>query len=127
MLPEVLPHVTGAAVLYALLSLTLVRIVPVALALLGMGLRPASVAFLAWFGPRGLASILFMLLVLEQGRLASGTLLEVVVVLTVLTSTMLHGLTAYPLARRYGAYTAAMEDTSAEHAGSPDLPVRIPH
>ncbi len=127
MLPEALPLATGAAVLYALLSLTVVRMVPVALALVGTGLRPASVAFLGWFGPRGLASILFALLVVEEGRLTSGPFLLTVVALTVLASTLLHGLTAYPLARRYGSYSAAMDESRAEHAHAPELPVRIPH
>ncbi len=127
MLPEALPHATGAAVLYALLSLTVIRMIPVALSLLGAGLRPASVAFLGWFGPRGLASILFALLVVEEGRLASGPFLETVVMLTVLASTVLHGLTAYPLARRFGEYSTAMDKNSAEHADAPELPVRIPH
>lgn len=127
MLPEALPHTTGAVVLYVLLSLTVVRMLPVALSLLGAGLRPASVAFLGWFGPRGLASILFALLVVEEGRLATGPLLEAVVMLTVLASTLLHGLTAYPLARRYGDYAAAMEETEAERAHAPELPVRIAH
>ncbi|MCH7890479.1 MAG: cation:proton antiporter, partial [Gemmatimonadetes bacterium] len=101
MLPQAIPNITGAAVLYVLLSLTVVRMVPVALSLLGTGLRPASVAFLGWFGPRGLASMLFVLLVVEEGRLASSPFLETVVMLTVLASTVLHGLTAYPLARRF--------------------------
>ncbi len=127
MLPEVLPHTTGAVMLYVLLSLTVVRMLPVAFSLLGTGLRPASVAFLGWFGPRGLASILFALLVVEEGRLATGPLLEAVVMLTVLASTFLHGLTAYPLARRYGEYSAAMAETEAERAHAPELPVRIPH
>ncbi len=127
MLPEALPHATGAALLYALLSLTVVRMVPVALSLLGTGLRPASVAFLGWFGPRGLASILFALLVVQKDSLESGSFLLAVVVLTVLGSTFLHGLTAYPLARRYGEYSAAREETRAEHAHAPELPVRIPH
>ena len=48
-------------------------------------------------------------------------------VLTVLASTLLHGLTAHPLARRYGDYSAAMEEPRAEHADAPELPVRIPH
>ncbi len=127
LLPEALPHATGGALLYALLSLTVVRLVPVALSLLGTGLRPASIAFLGWFGPRGLASILFVLLVVEEGRLASGPFLQAVVVLTVLASTLLHGLTAYPLARRYGDYAAALEESRAELAEAPELPVRIPH
>jgi NhaP-type Na+/H+ or K+/H+ antiporter len=127
MLPEALPYATGGSVLYALLSLTVIRMIPVALSLLGTGLRLSSLAFLGWFGPRGLASILFALLVIEEGHLASGSMLMAVVVLTVLTSTFLHGLTAYPLARRYGEYTAAMEETEAERAHAPELPVRISH
>ena len=127
MLPEALPYATGGTVLYALLSLTVVRMIPVALSLLGTGLRPASVAFLGWFGPRGLASILFALLVVEEGGLATGQLLMTVVVLTVLASTVLHGLTAYPLARRYGEYAAAMDESEAERADGPELPVRISH
>ena len=50
-----------------------------------------------------------------------------VVVLTVTASTVLHGLTAWPLARRYGEHVSSMEQTEAEHAHAPDLPVRIPH
>ncbi|MEE8473949.1 MAG: cation:proton antiporter [Myxococcota bacterium] len=126
-LPEALPHATGAALLYALLSLTFVRMLPVALSLLGTGLRPASVAFLGWFGPRGLASILFALLIVDEGRLSIGPFLESVVMLTVLASTVLHGLTAYPLARRFGAYSDAIDKAAAEHADAPELPVRIPH
>jgi NhaP-type Na+/H+ or K+/H+ antiporter len=127
MLPEALPHVTGSVVLYVVLSLTVVRMIPVALSLLGSGLRPASVAFLGWFGPRGLASILFALLVVEEGRLASGPFLESVVVLTVLGSTLLHGLSAFPLARRYGAYAAALAASRAEHEAAQELPLRIAH
>ena len=127
MVPEALPHVTGGAVLYALLSLTIVRMVPVGLSLLGTGLRPASVAVLGWFGPRGLASILFVLLVVEEGTLESGPFLVAVVMLTVLGSTFLHGLTAFPLARRYGEYTAALAASRAEHGDAPELPVRISH
>ncbi len=127
MLPEVLPHATGGAVLYALLSLTVVRMIPVGLSLLGSGLRPASVAFLGWFGPRGLASILFALLVVEADRLESGPFLLAVVALTVLGSTFLHGLTAYPMARRYGRWAAALAASRAEHGDAPELPVRISH
>jgi len=127
MLPEALPHATGEALLYALLSLTVVRMLPVAFALFGTGLRPASIAFLGWFGPRGLASILFALLVVEEDRLETGPFLVAVVALTVLASTVLHGLTSYPLARRYGEYAAAMEETQAEHREVVELPVRISH
>ena len=127
MLPEALPHVTGGAVLYALLSLTVVRMLPVALSLLGAGLRPASVAFLGWFGPRGLSSILFVLVVVEEGELDSGPFLLAVVALTVLGSTFLHGVTAYPIARHYGRHVAAPAEAEAEHADAPELPLRISH
>ena len=53
-------------IIYALLSLTVIRMVPVAIALLGTQLRPATVAFMGWFGPRGLASVVFTLLALEE-------------------------------------------------------------
>jgi NhaP-type Na+/H+ or K+/H+ antiporter len=100
---------------------------PVALSMLGSGLTPTTVAFLGWFGPRGLASILFVLLVVEPGRLERGELLESVVALTVLLSTLLHGATAYPLAGRYGDYASAAEAAEAERKRVMDLPVRIRH
>jgi NhaP-type Na+/H+ or K+/H+ antiporter len=127
MVPQAIPYLTSGAVLYALLSLTIVRMVPVGLSLLGTGLRPTSIAFLGWFGPRGLASILFALLIVEEDRLETGPFLVAVVALTVLASTVLHGLTSYPLARRYGEHTAAMEKSQAEHKAVPELPVRISH
>ncbi len=128
MLPGALEYAGSAAWLYAVLSLTLVRMLPVALCLIGAGLRPASVGFLAWFGPRGLASILFVLVVVEQGRLDSGPMLQAVVVLTVLISTFAHGMTAYPLARLYGDYLAAApQQAPAEHAPAMEMPVRVRH
>ena len=81
--------------LYAALSLTLVRMVPVALACIGAGLDRDTVLFVGWFGPRGLASLVFALLALEQlgGAVAVGV--------TVLLSVLAHGLTAAPQASRY--------------------------
>ena len=127
MLPATLPEAGGTALLYAVLSLTVVRMLPVALSLLGAGLRPTSVAFLGWFGPRGLASILFALLVLGETHLATGPQLMSIVVLTVVASTVLHGFTAFPLAHRYSQFTAAMARHRAEHAAAPEMPVRVPH
>jgi NhaP-type Na+/H+ or K+/H+ antiporter len=126
MVPGAIGSFSGAAFVYAVLSLSVVRMVPVALSLLGSGLRAPSVAFLGWFGPRGLASILFALVVVEEGRLTSGPLLEGVVVLTVLLSAVMHGATAYPLARRYAACAAAREPAEAAEE-SMDIPVRVRH
>ena len=99
--PIVLDLVTPTMVLYAVLSLTLVRMVPVALASLGAGLDRGTVLFIGWFGPRGLASLVFALLALEE----LGPEVDQAVALigtTVLLSVVAHGLTAAPLALRYG-------------------------
>ncbi|MBX2799691.1 MAG: hypothetical protein KTR31_18580, partial [Myxococcales bacterium] len=89
-------------------------------------LRGPSVVFVGWFGPRGLASILFVLLVVESGALATGPLLESVVVLTVTMSIVLHGASAYAGATRYGAYVAA-QDMEAERMPVDEMAVRIRH
>ena len=115
--------------LYAVLSLTLVRMLPVALSLAGTGLRVATVAFIGWFGPRGLASILFVLLIVEEYRLAVGPQLVSVVVLAVLLSTVAHGMTAFPLVQRYARWLsgAAEDSMQAERAEAAELPVRVRH
>ncbi len=69
MVPEAISTWDGRTLLYAVASLTVIRMLPAAMSLLGSGLRPASVAMLAWFGPRGLASILFALLIVEEEHL----------------------------------------------------------
>jgi sodium/hydrogen antiporter len=86
---------------YALLSLTVVRMVPVALSLLGTKIDRAGVAFIGWFGPRGLASVIFALLALEDLNGAAEEMVAAIAV-AVLFSIVAHGLTAAPLARRYG-------------------------
>ena len=93
-------------VLYALLSLTLVRMIPVAVAVRGMELRPTTVAFMGWFGPRGLASIILALTVAEEEPElpALGVILAAMTV-TVLASVVLHGLTAVPGVRAYARAT----------------------
>jgi NhaP-type Na+/H+ or K+/H+ antiporter len=107
MLVPVLDDLSGAVVLYAILSLTLVRMVPVALAMLGSGARPPTVAFLGWFGPRGLASIVFAVILVEDANLVHESVLLNTIFLTVALSVLLHGLTATPLAARYAAWFAA--------------------
>jgi sodium/hydrogen antiporter len=87
--------------LYAVASLTVVRMLPVALALAGTGMRRVTVGFLGWFGPRGLASIVFVLIVLEETELPERPLIAAVVTWTVALSVYAHGLTAGPGASRY--------------------------
>ena len=87
--------------IYAIASLTVVRMLPVAIAMLGTGARRPTVTFMGWFGPRGLASIVFALIVLHDAQLPHvGTILSVTY-LTVGLSALAHGLTAAPLTRRY--------------------------
>ena len=85
---------------YALLSLTAIRMVPVALALLGSGFDRFSVVFIGWFGPRGLASVIFALLALEDLGPAAQEV-TATIALTVLLSVGAHGLTARPFATHF--------------------------
>jgi NhaP-type Na+/H+ or K+/H+ antiporter len=96
------------AIVYAILSLTLIRMVPVGISMLGSGLRISSVLFMGWFGPRGLASVVFTLIAVEtlaHEGLASAPLVEIAT-WTVFLSVILHGITARPLSRAYGARVA---------------------
>jgi len=102
--PVLIERFDVTIVLYAVLSLTVLRMVPVALALLGAGLDRTTVLFVGWFGPRGLASLVFALLALEAlGAQADEAI--AVVAGTILLSVALHGLSAAPLAQRYGMGT----------------------
>jgi NhaP-type Na+/H+ or K+/H+ antiporter len=110
---------TWQIALYAVLSLTLVRMVPVALAMLGTGAQRPTVAFLGWFGPRGAASIVFALLLLEEGGLPGEALILTTVFVTVGLSVLAHGATAAPLADRYADWLGAQvgPDESPVEAG----------
>jgi NhaP-type Na+/H+ or K+/H+ antiporter len=102
-------------VVYATVSLTLVRMVPVALAVSGMGFRPSTVTFMGWFGPRGLASIILALVVAEEEPElpALGVILAAMTV-TVLASVLLHGLTALPGVRAYARSTERLPEGAPE-------------
>lgn len=124
--PGVVLEPSPATWVYALGSLTLVRLLPVAISLLGTGLMPASLGFLGWFGPRGLASILYMLIVVEHEHLAEGPEIDAAVALTVLLSVFAHGFSAHPLAARYGRWFAAAEAREMPEArAAMELPVRL--
>ena len=96
-------------VLYAILSLTVIRMVPVAISLLGSRLALPTVAFVGWFGPRGLASIVFGIVAVDALTQsgAATDLLARTIAWTVLLSVVAHGLTATPLAARYGRWIEA--------------------
>jgi NhaP-type Na+/H+ or K+/H+ antiporter len=89
---------------YGVLSLTAIRMVPVWLALLGSGARPPTVAFTGWFGPRGLASIVFAVIVFEGSELEHIETMTATVAITVALSVFAHGLTAVPLTTAYARW-----------------------
>jgi sodium/hydrogen antiporter len=114
--------------LYAVGSLTLVRMLPVALAMLRTGMRRVTVGFLGWFGPRGLASIVFVLILVEQTELPERSLMLTVVTWTVALSVYAHGLTAWPGANRYADWYAAHRrdhGSMPESAPVPEQRVRV--
>ena len=90
--------------LYAVLSLTVVRMVPVAIGMLGSHARLPTLGFLGWFGPRGLASIVFAVIVIEESQLPHEHLIVLAIYITVGLSVFAHGLTASPLATRYASW-----------------------
>jgi sodium/hydrogen antiporter len=104
LLGPVLGDVTWSIALYTVLSLTIVRMVPVGIAMIGTGARRPTLAFLGWFGPRGLASIVFAVLVLEEGGLPHDDLILVTTYVAIGLSVLAHGLTAAPLADRYASW-----------------------
>ena len=92
---------------YALLSLTVVRMLPVALSLLGSGARRPTLAFVGWFGPRGLATIVFAVILIDESSLPHERTLLLAVVATIGISVFAHGLSARPLTNRYVGWYAS--------------------
>jgi sodium/hydrogen antiporter len=120
--PVVLHDLDWRVVLYAVLSLTVVRMGPVALSLIGSGLDRATVLFVGWFGPRGLASLVFALIALEEAGPGAERAVAVIA-LTVLLSVLAHGVSASPLATRYGRLRRE-DGPEPAAADAPAIPVR---
>jgi NhaP-type Na+/H+ or K+/H+ antiporter len=94
-------HFSWLILLYAILSLTLIRMLPVFLSLTGSGIDTEGKLFIGWFGPRGLASIVFAVIVVNS-ELANTGPLAMTVVCTIALSIIFHGITANPWAKAYG-------------------------
>jgi NhaP-type Na+/H+ or K+/H+ antiporter len=110
------PQFSRAAWLYAVFSLTAVRMLPVAIALIGTRLSAASVIFMGWFGPRGLASIVLGLVYLEQEmHLPGETTIKLAVMVTVLLSIFAHGMSAMPGIGFYERKIASLGSGAPEH------------
>ena len=125
----VAPAVTGLTwqiALYAVLSLTLIRMLPVAVTLIGAGLDRPTIALIGWFGPRGLASVVFALLALEElGSRAAGHAVAFITI-TVMLSVIAHGATADPLAARYARLAARPSGgpPGVDLTAAPEIPER---
>ena len=119
-----LEAVTWQTVAFAILALTVVRMLPVALVLIGKRFTSTTVAFIGWFGPRGLASVVFALIAFDSLTGSEAEAVLATVTLTVLLSVLAHGLTASPLSRRYGERVAALTGNAPENTAVPTLDAR---
>jgi NhaP-type Na+/H+ or K+/H+ antiporter len=124
MIVPALEHATWQDALYAVAALTVVRMLPVAVALGGAGLSPSTVLFVGWFGPRGLASVVFGLIAFDELGGGDGRHVLTAVTVTVLLSVLAHGITARPWGRRYGNRTSSLGTERPEHAPTDALPAR---
>lgn len=95
--------------LYAVLSLTLIRMLPVAISLVGTRLGLATVLVMGWFGPRGLASVVLLLIIFAEASTLPGmATVQAVIVTTILLSVFVHGISAAPLIERYAGWIEAI-------------------
>jgi NhaP-type Na+/H+ or K+/H+ antiporter len=113
----------------AVLALTVLRVVPVFLSLLGTGYRRPTVLFVGWFGPRGLATIVFGLLALEELSADSPVMTDIsgVIAITVLLSVFAHGFSAGPLSQRYGTWVRRTHPPIEQEESVEPMPTRGSH
>jgi NhaP-type Na+/H+ or K+/H+ antiporter len=112
-------QITASHLLYGALSLTIVRMLPVAIALAGSGLSRGTVLFIGWFGPRGLASIVLGLVYLEsQASLSGEQNIRLAIMATVLMSIVAHGVSALPGIGLYAKSIAALDSRAPERGGA---------
>jgi NhaP-type Na+/H+ or K+/H+ antiporter len=124
MLPLALDQFDGTVLLYAVLSLAVVRLLAVSVGLFRTKVKPVTAGFIGWFGPRGIASILYIFTVLEED-LPGESLIYNVVMLTVLISIFAHGITATPGAKWYAKQVEGVaESEGTEMQEVPEMPVR---
>jgi NhaP-type Na+/H+ or K+/H+ antiporter len=119
-----LEHANWRDLIFAVLALTIVRLGPVALALFDAGLDQATVWFVGWFGPRGLASVIFGLIAFDTLATPDANQVLAAVTVTVALSVVVHGVTASPLAARYGARATGIHSQRPEHASARPLRTR---
>ncbi len=127
MLPKAFENINLTVVMFALLSLTVVRMLPVAISMIGTKLRAISVLYMGWFGPRGIATILYAITVIGHGDITGTNTIYDVAIITVALSLILQGATAWPLSELYGARIAQLDkkgEAEAEMMDVPEMPTR---
>ena len=129
LLGPILGHIQWQVIVYAILSLTVIRLVPVAISLIGSRFARPTFLFVGWFGPRGLASIVFGLVVAEEA-LPNGSVILDTIFVTVALSVILHGVTAVWGAERYGRWYAQASEgrqplAESENVGGPPIRRRL--
>jgi NhaP-type Na+/H+ or K+/H+ antiporter len=124
LLPIGLEHAGWSDLLFAVVALSVVRMGAVAIALIGAGLDRMTVAFVGWFGPRGLASVIFGVIAVDSLRPADGNRVLAATTLTVALSIVAHGLSGSPLSRKYGEHMARVHPGGPEHEPRPHLRTR---
>lgn len=124
MIVPALEDATWQDALFAVVALTAVRMLPVAIALAGAGLSRSTVLFVGWFGPRGLASVVFGLIAFDELAGGDGRHVLTAVTATVLLSVIAHGLTARPWGGRYGDRASKLGGDQPEDAPATALPAR---
>ncbi len=111
---RMIDRVTWAALLYAVLSLTVIRMLPVFLCLIATRTSTADKLFIGWFGPRGLATIVFAILVLDE-KLPGNDTIMLAAGWTVLLSVIAHGVTANPLVKRIAGRSTELRAQTDDH------------
>jgi len=101
MVPRALPYWDFQAAVYAVLSLTVIRMLPVSLSLKGLRLGTSTIAFIGWFGPRGIASVLYLIIAQDKIGIEGSERILSVIVLTIFLSIFAHGFSAVPLVNRF--------------------------
>jgi NhaP-type Na+/H+ or K+/H+ antiporter len=125
-LSSALGGLTWQIVLYAAISLTIVRMVPVALAMVRSNTRWPSLLYMGWFGPRGLASIVFAGIIIEETKLPGTELIVTIMAVTVGLSILLHGVTAWWGSNRYASWYEGQSELHGEMSENRTVDVFLP-
>ncbi len=118
LVPAAAPYWGVRELVYALASLTVLRMVPVAISMIGGNLDWKTIAFVGWFGPRGIASVLYLLMAVAALGIEGNETIMAVIVLTIAISVYAHGISAAPLSRRYGASINDQDTSSSANSTS---------